>query len=282
MNDGAIVDKVPTIGRMNGGAQRNVLDEAVRMEPKQADDQIVTFAKRPSLPENGADRDEFTPKVRRGKGHGVPVPPRPAADPPARDGVYDLIRRSILIGEYPGGTFIEEEKISERAGVSRTPVREAFHRLHAEQYIDLMPRKGAMVRQISPQELKGLFEARLLLEGNAMETICRDRVPITATIVHAIEAMREIRDATDGNAMLRFIAMDWSLHCAIIEMGGNDVIIEMYRSLRSRYDRVVRTIKLTPEHLEKVYLEHIQLLGLLQAFDIAGLKRTLKSHLTAE
>jgi DNA-binding GntR family transcriptional regulator len=197
-----------------------------------------------------------------------------------RDRVYDFIRHVILTGEYQGGTFIEEEDISARIGVSRTPVREAFHRLNAEQYIDLVPRKGALVRQVSPQELAGMYQARLMIEGSVMELICRDRIPISPAIPGIIERMRDTKSVDTPDGRLAYIELDWSLHCAIVEMSGNDVLTEMYRSIRSRFDRVVLTIAMTQDHVKKVNKEHVAICRLLQAHDADQLRVTLKEHLT--
>jgi DNA-binding GntR family transcriptional regulator len=197
-----------------------------------------------------------------------------------RDRVYDFIRHVILTGEYQGGTFIEEEDISARIGVSRTPVREAFHRLSAEQYIDLVPRKGALVRQVSPQELAGMYQARLMFEGSVMELICRERIPISPEIPRLIGRMRDTKLIETPEGRLTFIDLDWSLHCAIVEMSGNDVLTEMYRSIRSRFDRVVLTIAMTQDHVKKVNKEHVAICRLLQAHDADQLRMTLKEHLT--
>jgi len=197
-----------------------------------------------------------------------------------RDRVYDFIRHVILTGEYQGGTFIEEEDISARIGVSRTPVREAFHRLNAEQYIDLVPRKGALVRQVSPQELAGMYQARLMFEGSVMELICRERIPVSPEIPRIIDRMRDTKSVDTPDGRLAYIDLDWSLHCAIVEMSGNDVLTEMYKSIRSRFDRVVRTIVMTQDHVKKVNKEHVALCKLLQAHDADQLRMTLKEHLT--
>jgi DNA-binding GntR family transcriptional regulator len=200
--------------------------------------------------------------------------------PPTRDRVYHFVRRAILIGEYPGGTFIEEEDISGRNGVSRTPVREAFHRLNAEQYIDLVPRKGALVRQVSMHELAGMYQARLMIEGSVMDLVCRQRIPIPGGIASIIEKMRDVAGIDTPDGQLAFIGLDWALHCSIVELCSNDVIIEMYKSLRSRYDRVGMSVDLTQKHLDKIYAEHVMLLGMLQSYDGNGLRATLDQHLS--
>src|ERR1700712_676861 len=101
----------------------------------------------------------------------------PVIDPrrPARERVYDYVREQILSGQVAGGAFLEEEQISQAVGLSRTPVREAFQRLHAERMIDLLPRRGAQVRQVSVEEMVDVYDVRLLLEGHAMRRLCLER-----------------------------------------------------------------------------------------------------------
>ena len=67
---------------------------------------------------------------------------------PTRERVYLYVREQILRGRFLGGCFIEEEEISSALGLSRTPVREAFHRLEAERFPDLLPRRGARAARI--------------------------------------------------------------------------------------------------------------------------------------
>ncbi len=197
---------------------------------------------------------------------------------PARERVYEFVRHAILIGTYPGGTFIEEEEISLQVGVSRTPVREAFGRLDSEKYLDLVPRKGALVRQVSPRELSEMYQARLLIEGSVVDLICSNRTPISPEIPRLLESMREITVIAKLEDQLEFIGLDWCFHCAIVEMSGNSVLVEIYKSLRSRFDRIFRSINITPDHLRKVHAQHINMLGLLQTYDAAGLRSSLKEH----
>lgn len=197
-----------------------------------------------------------------------------------RERIYDFVRKAILIGEYPGGTFIEEEEVSSRVGVSRTPIREAFNRLHADKYIELVPRKGALVCQVNRKELEGMYQARLMVEGKAVELICQHRSPISPTIGATLEKMRLVKEAKTPEEKLEFLALDWQLHVSIVEMCGNDVIIDMYKSLRSRYDRVGMIVDLTTEHLDRIYKEHATIAGLLYSYDAQGLKNILEGHFT--
>ncbi len=75
-----------------------------------------------------------------------------------------------------------------------------------------MRHQGALVRQVSTQELGGLFQARLLLEGSAMELICRERIAISPKIAANLERMRNMKDVATPADQLDFIGLGWSLH----------------------------------------------------------------------
>ena len=65
--------------------------------------------------------------------------------PSASARVYDRVKRDILDGHHPGGTFVTEGELAVATGVSRTPVREALLRLETEGLVRLYPKKGALV-----------------------------------------------------------------------------------------------------------------------------------------
>ncbi len=81
--------------------------------------------------------------------------------------VYYKLRDNILNGVYEEGMLLQEIKISEEFGVSRTPVREALKQLELEGLILMIPNKGARVLSISTEDIKDIYEIRSLIEGMA-------------------------------------------------------------------------------------------------------------------
>ena len=106
----------------------------------------------------------------------MPVPTPPIAARPVRTSAgqraYEWIRDAILRGDFAEGEFIDEVALSERVNTSRTPVREALQRLQVERYIDLLPRRGAQVRVVTATEMREIYQARILLESDALRGIC--------------------------------------------------------------------------------------------------------------
>src|SRR3569833_1070557 len=84
---------------------------------------------------------------------------------PLRDVVTAELRRLILQGELLPGERLVEDRLAERLGVSRNPVREAIRVLAAEGFVEVTPRRGAAVSRLSPEEAEELFDVRMALEG---------------------------------------------------------------------------------------------------------------------
>lgn len=196
---------------------------------------------------------------------------------PARDRVYDYVSRQILLGQFVGGSFIEEEQISSAMNVSRTPVREAFHRLEAERFIDLLPRRGALVRQVTAQELSDLYETRRLVEGYSIARICHGKLPIPSEMASLIKRMLLLRNA---ESHIEHVMMDWSFHRTMVSAGGNEVLAEAYDSLRSKQLRVATTaIAVNPQRIGHILEEHRALLAALVVHDEATARQVLERHL---
>ncbi|MCI6042815.1 GntR family transcriptional regulator [bacterium] len=91
---------------------------------------------------------------------------------PLRDVVFNTLRQAILRGELKPGERLMEIALANRLGVSRTPVREAIRMLELEGLVNMIPRKGAQVAQITEQDLNDVLEVRLGLEELAVRFAC--------------------------------------------------------------------------------------------------------------
>ena len=77
------------------------------------------------------------------------------------------IKAAIIKGKFKPGEKISEGDLAESMGISRTPLREAFRKLENEGFIEIIPRKGAMVTTIDADEAYDLYEIKSTLEGLA-------------------------------------------------------------------------------------------------------------------
>ena len=89
-----------------------------------------------------------------------------------REKTYDYLKSNILSGRFVPGERLAEEHLAEELGISRTPVREALHKLEQEGLIEPLESRGFRVPHDSPEEIEDLFDIRTVLEGYTLKIIC--------------------------------------------------------------------------------------------------------------
>lgn len=194
----------------------------------------------------------------------------------ARDRAYAFVRDGILRRTIKAGTFLEEEQVSTAVGVSRTPVREAFHRLAAERWLDLVPRRGALVRQVTAQELVDVYEARRVIEGHAIRSLCSARRGVPALSYALLDAM----DADAASAIEEHVTLDQQFHRSLVATRGNVVLTEIYDGLRARQQLVaLSAFAADPSRLQTILDEHRALLAAIAEHDSAAAETVLIAHL---
>jgi DNA-binding GntR family transcriptional regulator len=207
----------------------------------------------------------------------APQPAPAESAGPARNQVYAWLRDAIISGEIEGGRFLDEHWVSGIVGVSRTPVREAFHRLAAERFISLLPRKGAQVRTVTARELEEVYQTRRLIEGHAITALCATRTAPPEQMTELLDLMERAGEARDW---LEVSGLDRTFHRTMVSAAGNSVLAELYDSLRSRQQRVaVRALTARPERLTVINSEHRALVAALDRHDEADALRILRQHL---
>ena len=103
---------------------------------------------------------------------------------PVRERAYEHLKTSILSGRFSPGERLTEEHLAKELGMSRTPVREALHKLESEGLIKPLASRGFVASQDSKDDIEELFEIRAVLEGYALRVICGR---ITETILEGLE-----------------------------------------------------------------------------------------------
>ncbi|RJN31886.1 GntR family transcriptional regulator [Nesterenkonia natronophila] len=197
--------------------------------------------------------------------------------PSARERAHTWISSAILAGDFAEGEFLDEITLAREVGTSRTPVREAFHRLQAEGFVDLVPRRGAQVRVINARELEEIYQARFLIESEAILRICRKRKGAPERLEELLDGMETAGRKKDWRLSAK---LDQEFHLSIVQQQGNDVVSEMYESLGPRHVRLaVRTLVEAPERLPTIQAEHRELANALQSHDGSYGVQVLRKHL---
>jgi len=89
-----------------------------------------------------------------------------------REKIYGLLKKEILLGQFPPNKRLTEESLAKKFEVSRTPVREALHKLELEGLVKITGARGFCVPEDSIEDMEELFEIRAVLEGHALACLC--------------------------------------------------------------------------------------------------------------
>ncbi|TRW80116.1 GntR family transcriptional regulator [Mycolicibacterium sp. 018/SC-01/001] len=201
----------------------------------------------------------------------------PSSNQSARDRAYEWVRDQIISGTLPAGRFLDEAWISESVGTSRTPVREAFHRLNSERFIDLLPRRGAQVRSVTTRELEEVYASRRLIEGHAARALCTVGAGAPVKLPALATAMEDAGREQDWFTVAK---LDREFHRAIVDAHGNSVLVELYDALRSRQQRVaVRALQIRPQRVPEIDAQHRAIVAALADNDTELVTTLLNEHL---
>ena len=154
------------------------------------------------------------------------------------DRAYGLLKHGILHGEFPEGSFLRETEILPRYSIGRTPFREACNRLHNEQLLAAVPRRGYFVPELSFRGVRDLLETRILLEGMAAELAALRAEP--AEIDELEKCYKEaLQAARNSKSLDALIESNQRFHLQIARMSHNRELENLLRGVLERSIRLV-------------------------------------------
>jgi DNA-binding GntR family transcriptional regulator len=191
--------------------------------------------------------------------------------------VYEVLLRMVADGTLPPGTQLDEQSLSGRLGISRTPLRGAIARLSQEGLVVNLPYRGAFVRRFRVDEIDGLFEVRAALEALAARKAAERMAPAELEAVRAI--LDECHTALRDGDFAAYSAADARFHRALADAARNPTLVEMLESLRLRVQLLRDLSSSDPDLVERAPRERIQIMEALERRDGDAAARLLQSHI---
>ena len=175
--------------------------------------------------------------------------------------VAELLRQRIFARELEPGSWIDEMRIAEELGISRTPMREALKVLAAEGLVTMKVRRGAYVTEVSEKDLRDVYHLLALLESDAARVVAErasdDQLAQLQAQQLALEAAVDDRD--------RFFEINEAFHRQLLDMSDNKWRTQMVADLRkvmklNRHHSLLKTGR-----IEESLAEHRALMQALHA-----------------
>jgi len=195
------------------------------------------------------------------------------------DQIFDRLIEAILSGEFPSGLVVREAALARDWNVSRTPLREAMRRAAESGFIVLRPNQAPIIRPLTAQDIRDLYDLREVLELHALNLAWPHLSDGQTESLRALATQAQPRYARDwANRCLKF---DLALHGLWTQRCGNSWLVadleRHYQFLRIFQCWVGRD----PQAMAKSYAEHVAILAALEQRDKAEALARLRRHIRA-
>ena len=178
--------------------------------------------------------------------------------------VYTQLKRDIAEFRLVSGDRFTETEISERLGVSRTPVRQALFKLQQEGFVEVLFRSGWRVLPFDFNRFEELYDLRMVLETTAAHRLCEGALKVDATKLNELVAIWLVSPEQRSTDTVELAQWDEAFHCALVAAAGNAEMARVHRDVTERI-RVVRRLDFTRQpRMDATYDEHAKILEAIQ------------------
>ncbi|MCB2226438.1 MAG: GntR family transcriptional regulator [Desulfarculaceae bacterium] len=150
------------------------------------------------------------------------------------------LKQQVVRGEFKPGHRLVEENLARELGISRTPVREALHRLEQEGVLTKRPRGGYQVRPLAPEEVRDALGVRSVLEGYCAELASSQAPP--GTIEQLEENVVGFERALAEQNETDLLEMNSQFHVLLYQAAGSPLLLRLLGELQEIVERISRAI----------------------------------------
>ncbi len=197
-----------------------------------------------------------------------------------KDQIYDIVKEDIISQTYKNNTVLNEKKISQELNVSKTPVREALKALEAEGWVEYVPYKGILVKQMSLDDLKDVFRVRKVLEIMVVESVVKKITPPLLEELH--NSMKKQEALLDDNEPVvgKFIDYDLEFHGILLKVAGSHLLSDLIGQMRDKSKCFgMQAIFSSRSRYEETIAEHRAVYKAVAAKDLQAAHDAMAKHI---
>lgn len=197
----------------------------------------------------------------------------------AGSAIYERLHLAITSLQMPPGMPLQEKKIAEEFGVSRTPVREALLRLAEAGLVDIFPQSGTFVSLVPVAAIPEAVVIRKSLEGTTVESATAIATAADIAKLDAIIARQRVHAAHNETSL--FHEQDEAFHETIAGIAGYPGIWTILKTVKIQIDRARRLTLPGLGRMENVIEEHVTIRNAIAVHDVEGARAAMMHHLSA-
>lgn len=194
-----------------------------------------------------------------------------------RTQVYDIIKQNICEGVYTPGQRLQETELAAALKVSRSPIREALRQLASDGLVVEFPNRGVFVKEFTARDIEEVFDVRVLLESYAIRHSAAHMTP--PRMEELMGHLDQLVHFHEQGELEEYIRVDAMLHQAIIRLGGNSVVEEMYDRVHSLIQRFRIYSLISKQRFDESVQEHRTVVHCLLTGNTEEADRVNQAHL---
>jgi DNA-binding GntR family transcriptional regulator len=210
----------------------------------------------------------------------APIPHSRLKPRPLYEEVAELLRQRIFAskaGDLEPGAWIDELKLAQEYGISRTPLREAIKVLAAEGLVTMKMRRGAYVTEVNAKDLRDVFHLMAVLEADAAGIVA---CTATAAQLQELEALHQSLEKSTKDRV-KFFTINEAFHVKLLQIADNKWRMQMVADLRKvmKLNRAQSLLK--AGRIEESLAEHAAIIAALKKRDSAVAQRAMHRHISS-
>jgi len=196
----------------------------------------------------------------------------------AASAISARLEEDIVLGRLQPRERLVEQDLADRFATHRAAVRQALFDLDKKGLIERVPNRGAVVRDLTPDDVRQIYAVREELESMAARII---PLPVAATDIGRLEAIQKVHSRAVAAADFRAVFYsNLEFHRALFGLCGNPYLIESIEQLAQKAYGIRSWSNTIPEYLQRVRQDHLDMIDTLRRGRRAELVRLCRRHLT--
>lgn len=192
--------------------------------------------------------------------------------------VADKLRDQIIRGEIPEGSQLRQDVIASQYRVSRIPVREALRQLDAEGLIHIVPNRGAVVPELSPDDVEEIFAIRALLEPEVLKLSIPRLTPADFAKAEAV-LTKYVDDLRRGDHIAEWGVLNWQFHSILYSRANRPRFMSIIRNVNHNGERYTRLQLYLTHGIKRANEEHHHILELCRKRQVSAACKLLRQHI---
>lgn len=191
--------------------------------------------------------------------------------------VFENLKQAIVKGDLSPGTWLVESQIADAQGISRTPVREAIHKLERERFVERQPRGGFIVLGLEREDIEETFGIRSVLEGYAARLAAIKHKPVELEPLD--KKIEEFQKYLDKKQMAPLLKVNTEFHDLLYSLSKSPKLIHIINGLRDQIYRFRKVILKEEKTAKMSNDDHRKMLKLIRRRDADGVEKIVKEHI---